>query len=348
MSTGMDDGGKIRITAEDLDRIQPAAVEPAPGQARAYGSVNQPVLPVVEESRGSILMKAWFYLGAAGLLGALVAWGICEPWFHDGGRPTWANHILFPLMLVLMCVGFGTSESVVEHSPRKALIRGALSLGLGTVLGFVLFFIANFIFMIGLSILSQSGDISMRSPALWITRGIAWMGFGVAGGLVYGIVGQSTRKCLYGIAGGVLGAGLGGVIFDPIAIATGGAAASRGVGMALLGVATGVAMGLVEGALKDRWIYVAAGPLAGKQFILYKPLTIIGSDQSCDIYLFKDPAVMPRHAAIELRGARAVLRAFGTVAVQGRPVNEAVMLSGDSIQVGRYAFLYRDRERTSR
>jgi hypothetical protein len=165
---------------------------------------------------------------------------------------------------------------------------------------------------------------------------------------VYGIIGQSGKKCLYGVAGGVLGAGLGGVIFDPISLATGGAAASRAIGMALFGGATGVAIGLVEAALKDRWIYVAAGPLAGKQFILYKPLTIVGSHQSCDIYLFKDPAVMPRHAAIELRGARAVLRAFGPVSLKGRPVNEAVLQSGDSIQVGRYGFLYRDRERNAR
>ena len=99
---------------------------------------------------------------------------------------------------------------------------------------------------------------------------------------------------------------------------TGGAGISRAVGMALFGVATGISMGLVEGALKDRWIYVAAGPLAGKQFILYKPLTIIGSDQSCDIYLFKDPSVQPQHASIELRGQRALVRAAGLVLVQGK------------------------------
>ena len=350
MSSNMpEEGGKIRITAEDLDRIKLApAEEPAPGQSRSYGSLHEPSLPVVEGSRGSIFMKAWCYLGLAGLGGSLLAWAICEHWFVDGGRPTWANHILFPLMLILICVGFGTAESVVEHSPRKAVIRGLLSLGLGTVLGFVFYLIANIIFAIGLSILAQSGGLSIHSPALWITRGIAWMGFGLAGGLVYGIVGRSGKKCLYGVAGGALGAGLGGVLFDPIAIATHGAGTSRAVGMALLGAATGIAMGLVESALKDRWIYVAAGPLAGKQFILYKPLTIVGSHQSCDIYLFKDPAVLPRHAIIELRGPRAVLRAVGPVSLQGRPVNEAVLQSGDSIQVGRYAFLYRDRERTAR
>jgi len=60
--------------------------------------------------------------------------------------------------------------------------------------------------------------------------------------------------------------------------------------------------GLVESALKDRWLYVTAGPLAGKQFILYKPRTIVGSDQKCDIYLFKDSNIAKEHAIIDWRG----------------------------------------------
>src|SRR6185437_10893964 len=76
---------------------------------------------------------------------------------------------------------------------------------------------------------------------------------------------------------------VGGMVFDPIALATKAGAPSRAVGFALFGLATGVAMGIVESALKDRWLYVAAGPLAGKQFILYKPVTVIGSSQQSDI-----------------------------------------------------------------
>jgi hypothetical protein len=338
---------KIRISMEDLDRISLPAAE-TPAGTRSYGNVQEPVLQPAAEEPGSFFRKAWFYLGAAGFAGAVLAWAVCEPAFSDGGHPTWANIILFPLMLILICVAFGIAESIVEHSPRKAVIRGLLSLGLGTVLGFVFFFIANIIYSIGLAVLSQNGGFTIRSPALWITRGIAWMGFGVAGGVVYGIVGQSSRRCLYGIAGGVLGAGLGGALFDPITILTGGAGLSRAVGMALFGMATGIAVGLVESALKDRWLYVSAGPLAGKQFILYKPVTTIGSDQSCDIYLFKDPAIQQHHSVIELRGPRTFLRAAAPVQFQGRPVAEAVLQTGSAIQVGRYTFQYRDRERAIR
>jgi hypothetical protein len=336
---------KIRITLDDLARIKPPA---AAGEPRNYGQIAEQSAPAAPAGRGSIFLQAWFYLGAAGLCGSLIAWAVCEPWFVDGPGQSWANFVIFPLMLVLICVGFGVVEGIVERSPDKATMRGLTSLGLGTVLGFVFFFIANLIFTIGVGILAEAGALNVKHVGFWLTRAIAWMGFGVAGGVVYGIVGQAGKKCLYGIAGGVLGAGIGGFVFDPISFIAGGAAASRAVGMAIFGLTTGVAMGLVESALKDRWLYVSAGPLAGKQFILYKPVTTIGSDQSCDIYLFKDPAVLPRHAVITLNGPRMTVSAAGPVYVRGRAVHETVLASGDNLQIGRYAFLYRDRERTDR
>src|SRR6267142_3855428 len=130
---------------------------------------------------------------------------------------------------------------------------------------------------------------------------------------------MSTKKMLYGMLGGAIGAGLGGIVFNPIAILTHGGAASRAVGFGLVGLATGVAVGLVESALKDRWLYVTAGPLAGKQFILYKPRTLIGSDQKCDIYLFKDSNILKEHAVVEIAGARVQLRSLGPVYVSGQP-----------------------------
>src|SRR5579871_5465906 len=160
------------------------------------------------------------------------------------------------------------------------------------------------------------------------------MVFGVAGGVVYGIVGQSMKKAKYGVLGGLIGAGIGGVIFDPLSFLTHGGAVSRIVGFLIFGVSTGIAMGLVESALKDRWLYVTAGPLAGKQFILYKPQTVIGSRQESDIYLFKDQTVLPQHASIEINGARVQVRALGNVYIAGQPVASRVLQDGDLIQIG--------------
>ena len=350
-----DDKPALKITLEDLDRVEVAAqpsgvmaAGAAPATSRQYGNIASPSAEPVtaEESKSNIFLQGWFYLGLAGMLGALLGWLVAEPWFVDGQGPErWGNFVMLPMVLAFSCVGFGVAEAVVERSGRKAALNGLLALVLGLVGGFIFDIGANIVFAITRSIVYELGVRTTHNPAFWLARGIAWMAFGVAGGLVYGLVDRSGKKVRYGILGGIIGAGLGGTIFDPIAIATKMGGPSRAIGFALLGLATGLAMGIVESALKDRWLYVAAGPLAGKQFILYKPLTVIGSSQQSDIYLFKDPSILARHGAIELRGAQTFLHADGPVYVSGQPAKNRALASGDLIQIGKYAFHFRERHR---
>jgi hypothetical protein len=352
MTSGSDKEG-IKITLEDLANVavpepQAAPISTGATGVRSYGTVTEAAeqSPVFPEERGSILLQGWFYLGIAGILGALAGWAIAEPGVVDGPHPnSWGNLLIVPLIIALMSFGFAIAESTVERSVRKAALRGILSLPLGIVLGFVFSFIAEIIYSIGMRICFEAGAHTEGNPAFWIARGIAWMVFGAAGGLVYGIVGQSSKKGTYGVLGGIIGAGVGGVVFNPIGMVTHGGAVSRAVGFALVGVATGVGMGLVESALKDRWLYVTAGPLAGKQFILYKNRTAIGSRQESDIYLFKDPNILPEHAVIEISGARVQIRATGNVLFSGHSIQTRVLQDGDLLQVGRYSFRYKEKHR---
>jgi hypothetical protein len=343
----------IKITTEDLARVSvhqsPVMPATAPSStARVYGTINETAeqLVSVTQERGSILLQGWFYLGLAGFLGALAGWAICEPGFVDGPGHRWGNFLMIPLIITLMCIGFGVSESTVERSVRKALLRGALALPLGVLLGFIFDMMAETAYAVLMGLCYELGAQTHRNPAVWVGRGIAWMVFGAAGGTIYGIVGQSAKKGKYGVLGGALGAGLGGVLFDPISMATHGGSVSRAVGFSLVGLATGVGMGLVESALKDRWLYVVSGPLAGKQFILYKSETTIGSRQESDIYLFKDPNILARHAVITLTGARVMLQATGPVLWAGQSVHSRVLQDGDLLQVGRYAFRYKEKHRS--
>lgn len=342
----------IKITLEDLQKVAtpetvPTPVPPPATGSKSYGSVTDAAdkLPLTADEKGSMLLEGWFYLGLAGLGGALLGWAIAEPAFIDGGGHSWGNWVITPLIVTLICVGFGLAESIVERSARKAAIRGSLALPLGAVLGFIFYGIANVIYAIGMALSSGAGAQTIHNPAFWIARGFAWMVFGAAAGIVYGIIGLSGRKTLYGVLGGVLGAGLGGVLFDPIAMLTHGGAPSRAVGFGLVGLSTGVAVGLVESALKDRWLYVTSGPLSGKQFILYKPRTVIGSHQQSDIYLFKDATILAQHAVVEISGTRVQVRAVGETYVSGQPVRLQVLLSGSTLQIGRYAFRYQERQR---
>ena len=351
-----DDKPTLKITLEDLARVElPAqapvgtAVATAAG-SRQYGNITASgdAPAVASEEKGHIFLQGWFYLGVAGLVGALIGWGICEPFFSDSPqRRSWADFLMLPLIVMFTCLGLGVAESIVERSGKKALVRGLLALALGAVFGFLFDIAANVVFAILKSIIFSLGVQTPSNPAFWLVRGIAWAVFGVAGGIVYGLVDRSGRKTKYGILGGLIGAGLGGMVFDPISFVTrsGSASVSRAVGFGLLGLATGAAIGIVESALKDRWLYVASGPLAGKQFILYKPLTTIGSNQACDIYLFKDNTILPRHGIIELRGAQTFLRSDGPVFVSGAPARNRALQSGDLIQIGRYAFHFRERQR---
>jgi hypothetical protein len=344
--------GVLKITLDDLDAVtlpQQAALAPTTPGGTIYGTVNDmPDAPLLPEEKGSIWLQGWLYLGTAGLVGALLGWAICEPAFIDNGTGAhrWGNIWLLPLIVAFMCIGFGTAEAVVERSLRKGLIRSSIALPLGIVFGFVLYFIANMIYQIGMGLVAATGAQTLHNPAFWIARGLAWAAFGAAGGLVYGIIGQSGRKAGYGALGGAIGALLGGVIFDPIAFLTKGGAPSRAIGFGLLGLATGVAMGLVESALKDRWLYVTAGPLAGKQFILYKPSTVLGSNQQSDIYLFKDADILPAHATLQLKGSRIHVIPSGPVYIGAVPLRAPrVLQTGDTLRIGRYSFRYQEKQR---
>jgi len=359
------DHEKIRITLDEVKRV--VIDPPAPSGTRAedvagsrsWGRIDAPPSPqrTVARSVGAanVFFKTWVYLGLAGLAGAFVAWALFEPSFYDPaeGRRGIGNILMLPAFAMLVALSFAIAESVVEHSWRKAASRAVVAIVLGVVLGFIFDAIAQIVYRTGLQSVFDSGlPYNPSDPRYWIVRAIAWSVFGVTGGIVYGIAGQSVKKSLYGVIGGVVGAAIGGLAFDPISnfirvagFTRVGGAPSRCIGLMIMGACTGIAIGLVESALKDRWLYVSGGPLAGKQFILYKPQTRIGSDQSNDIYLFKDPAVQPQHAVIELQGGRAVLTATGPTLIAGQTVSQRTLRSGDAIQIGRYSFSYQEKQR---
>ena len=66
----------------------------------------------------------------------------------------------------------------------------------------------------------------------------------------------------------------------------------------------GLFVGIVEQWTKSAWLLMKAGPLAGKQFVVFRNPTVLGSSPKADIYLFKDEAIEPRHALIHDRGGR--------------------------------------------
>jgi pSer/pThr/pTyr-binding forkhead associated (FHA) protein len=82
---------------------------------------------------------------------------------------------------------------------------------------------------------------------------------------------------------------------------------------------------------------VRTGPLAGKSFILYRSPTSLGSSPECDIYLFKDPDVDPRHAVVHRVGNAFEIEDTSerrSVRVNGEEVKRSPLSSGDRVMIG--------------
>ena len=220
-----DDKPTLKITLEDLASVEIPAAAPAGNMAPLLPEPNSmatspPLLDgpaIVTEEKG----QASFYRdgsiwGIAGMLvGALAGWGsvsLSSSDSHAGMR--WGNIVILPFVVMFTCLGLGVAESIVERSAKKAMVRGLLGLALGLVGGFIFDWIANIFFAVGTAPLSL-GVQTVKNPAFWIVRGLAWAVFGVAGGIIYGLVDRSMTKTKYGIFGGLIGAALGGMVFDP-------------------------------------------------------------------------------------------------------------------------------------
>jgi hypothetical protein len=152
----------------------------------------------------------------------------------------------------------------------------------------------------------------------------------------------------------MLGGLLGGIFFDPLikifanTELSGQAMISRAFGFGIIGMSAGLMIGLVEHLAKDAWLLMRAGPLAGKQFIIYKSPTTLGSSPKCEVYLFKDPDVEPRHAAIRKVGNRHEIQDLGSPSgtyVNGQRVQRQNLREGDQIGIGKTILEFAERSR---
>lgn len=312
-----------------------------------------------------VLYSSCFYLAMAGMVGALGAWAIIEPYFAQAEASgnegdTIAEYLLFPS--VMGGVGFllGAVEGAVCRNLMRAVISSLVGLGIGFVVGAVAIVAAGavFLMMVAMAVTvgpPRAGELvpsGFGFVILMMGRGAAWSIAAIAAGLGQGIALRDRKVVINGVVGGVLGGLLGGMLFDPIYVLLGasdGATLSRGVGFAVIGLMVGLFIGLVEHWTKTAWLLMRAGPLAGKQFILFRTTTVIGSSPKCDVYLFKDAAIEPRHALIHDRGGRYEIEDTGSADgtyVNGRPIRKQMLCAGDQIVIGKtlLEFALKDKE----
>jgi FHA domain-containing protein len=310
-----------------------------------------------------ILYSSYFYLSLASGLGGVVGWMILEPFLDDREilqrGVTWAALLLFPV--IMGCVGLflGAAEGIMCRNFQRAMICAAVGLGIGFAGGLIAIFAAGLIFStmgrIAFSVWKdpQPGKMPTGLALLFLMMGraAAWAVAAIPAGIGQGIALREKKVILNGLIGGVLGGLLGGLLFDPIyllfASADGEAWLSRGIGFLIIGLMVGLFVGVVEQWTKSAWLLMRAGPLAGKQFVVFRNPTVLGSSPKADVYLFKDEAIEPRHALIHDRGGRFEIEDLNTADgtyVNGIPVKKQILKGGDQIIMGKTVLEFALRE----
>ncbi|MGE3639912.1 MAG: FHA domain-containing protein [Pirellulales bacterium] len=300
-----------------------------------------------------IIYANWFYLAICSMVGALVGWGLLEPWFDDnrpGDDIDLSAILVFPVVAACIGLFLGAAEGIICRNPLRAVKSGAVGLGVGFLGGLIAIFPTGMVFslmsVIAVSLWEDPQPNTMPTGlallVLMMGRSAAWSIAAIPAGMGQGIALKERKVVLNGVVGAVLGGLVGGLLFDPISLvlvaSDGQATYSRAVGFAAIGCFVGLFVGLVEGWTKTAWLLMRKGPLAGKQFILFKDTTVLGSSPKADVYLFKDDAIEPRHAQIINRGGRFEIEDCNTpdgTYVNGIPVARHVLHPGDQIVLGK-------------
>jgi hypothetical protein len=308
-----------------------------------------------------ILYSSCFYLSIAGGAGALCAWALMEPFMDDQaaaqGAPSPITFFIFPTVAAFIGLFLGAVEGLMCRNLGRALISAVVGFGIGFGGGLISLFVAGIIFVIMASVAFQiQGKVNQmpRGFALLVFmmgRAAAWAVAAIPAGMGQGIALRERKVVLNGLLGAMLGGLLGGLLFDPIDLlitpANGRATVSRAIGFTVIGLSVGLFIGLVEQWTKTAWLLMKAGPLAGKQFILYRNPAVLGSSPKSDIYLFKDEAIEPRHALIHNRGGRFEIEDCNTpdgTYVNGIPIQKQILQSGDQIVLGKTVLEFSIRE----
>lgn len=282
-----------------------------------------------------------------------------EPLADQSRRNATMSFLIFSIVAGLIGLGIGAADGIVCHLPRRALLGGLVGLLVGFVGGLLSHVIASIVYIplshLASEQLSSSSDGTRALGFLMqmIARMFAWTLAGSAMGLGQGIALRSKRLLAYGFLGGVIGGLLGGLLFDPLdmVILSGngiGADWSRLVGFAVIGAAVGAMIGLVELLSRDAWLRMVEGPLAGKEFLIFRDVMDIGASPRSEIYLFNDDQVAPTHATLRTIGDETEITARDRVhplLVNGNAVKTARLRHGDRIIIGSTSFLFEQRQR---
>ncbi|MGA8794305.1 FHA domain-containing protein, partial [Candidatus Binatus sp.] len=291
----------------------------------------------------------------AGLVGGAIGWLPVELASHNshlGEVQTTGEMLAYYISAMFAAGAIGafitavdTSDVRVTPESKRRFIRGFVICAL---LSLVSTYFGNYVFNLvltagGVGFSANGKLVSGSIVTLVIARLLGWAIDGALVGAGVGLATLTMENVPKGALGGLVGGAVGGIGFDLIGAIVGGGLASRFFGEAVTGLAIGLFIGLVQELTKAAWVTVEQGRLRGRQYRIEGARASIGRAEENPVGLFGDPAVQPRHAVIERRGADYMIRNLavqdGTF-VNGNRIESVDLRDGDRINIGGYEILF--------
>ncbi len=255
-----------------------------------------------------------------------------------------ANLLFFGISGVAIAAMLAMADSVIERNLNGAIVHGSIGAVVGAVGGV-------FVALVVDRIQEEMIPIESMQSLAWRmgTQAICWGLLGLFFAATPGLILRNGKRLLIGALGGVIGGVIGGLLFVPLEEYLGNEHISRLVAITCVGLVAGFACGVIENVVKSGWLKVEAGLIAGKQFVLYRNPTFIGAHPMSHIYLFNDPYVGKRHAAIHIVGNGYEIEDLplgSRTYINDKEISRQRLRNGDKIRVGGTVFHFQAKAKT--
>lgn len=258
-----------------------------------------------------------------------------------------SNILCFGVCGMILAVSLSVAEPLVQRNFAGGVVNGSVGAMLGLLGGAVAALFVDRLHHAAGGLAGSATGIGREIVA----QAVTWSVLGIFLSAGAGVVLRNKKKLLIGIAGGWTGGLIGGALYAPISAAVSSPSAGRLIALCAIGAVAGFATGWIENVAKNGWLRVIAGVLAGKEFILYRNPTFIGSSPDSQIYLFKDPAIGSRHAAIYIvPGGFEIddLPMGSRSTINGKTFSKRRLHHGDQLQCGGTQFLFQEKAHEKR